>query len=137
MYNGIHSEAGCLSGGLPEFIIVCQRAETVCGYNRQKLAEHQDPAQVGDESCVSVVAESQPVVQGAGSTKRAKLEAVPAHACLGGKETVANPQQVGHRLIGPTKQDGCPAVETGGEVEEVKEPNEDKSEGSDEPRYDC
>ena len=60
----------------------------------------------------------------------AKLEAVPTHACL---VLPWLAWQVGHRLVGPAKQDRCPAVESWGEVEEVKETNEDNGEGADQP----
>ena len=94
------------------------------------LAQNQDQSHTGDEKQVSFIAQAQFAGNGAVIIPRAKLEAVPTHACL------ALPWlawQTGHRLVGPAKQDGCSAVETGGEVEDVKEPDEDNGEGSDEP----
>ena len=133
MYDGIHSEAGCFSGGLPEFLVVRQCVEPIDGEKCQHLAQHQDPAHVGDEGKITV-AETQPVGQGAVASQWAKLEAVPTHACLVSSWLA---WQVSHRLVGSAEHDGCPAVETGGEVEEVKEPDEDNGEGSNEPRDEC
>ena len=95
-------------------LVVCQVIEFHNRYKCQYLAEYQDPARVGDEQEVSFVAYAQSVGQGAILKQWATLEAVPTNACLVLPWLL---WQVGHRLVGPAKQDGCPAVETGGEVE--------------------
>ena len=69
-----------------------------------------EEAHDGDEGKITLVAQTQPVGQGAVASQSAKLEAVPTHACL----VSWLHWKVGYRLVGSTKQDGCPAVETGG-----------------------
>ena len=132
--EGRPTKAKFLPRGIVEFFVVRKGVEPIDGDKCQYLAEHQDPAHVGDECEISVVADPQLVGEGAAACQWAKLETVPTYACL---VLPLLPWQVGHRLVGSAKQDGCPAVETGWEVEEVEETDEDKGEGADEPGDGC
>ena len=75
------TKAKFLSGGIVEFFVVRKGVEPIDGDKCQYLAEHQDPAHVGDECGVSLVAQPQPVGERAVAIQWAKVEAVPTHAC--------------------------------------------------------